>query len=277
MRKKWIIAALWCLALLSLSQDIYALKPVKEYAVIPDTLHMPFEKNKITVSDNVTLQLWTFLPSNENDNHVTLVLAYADAGNMSWWVMQASMFSQLGYTVLLFDYRGFGESSPFTINPKMLYYNEFTSYLNAAVAFAKTKYPKNKTGIWCFSMGTIIATLAAKDAKPDFIIGDGFVTDPEKIESYYAKKKDEILLPPAAYQYSDAVYFLKVPLLIFSGTEDEIATDVSVRAFKKKKVTKTAVTIVNFKGGHLHGFEVLSKDFPGSEYAKAVDQFLKVK
>ena len=40
---------------------------------------------------------------------------------------------------------------------------------------------------------------------------------------------------------------------------------------------KAAMAIVNFNGGHMQGFEVLSKDFPGSEYVKAVDRFLKVK
>jgi alpha-beta hydrolase superfamily lysophospholipase len=167
----------------------YGLKPAKRYEAIPDTLKLPFEKTTITTSDNVKLKSWTFLPEKQADNNITLVLAYADAGNMSWWLTQATVLSQVGFTVVMFDYRGFGESDAFTIDPKMLYYNEFSTDLAAVIQYAKKKYPKHKTGVWAFSMGTIIATLAAKTTQPDFMIGDGFVTNPEIIKTFYAKKK----------------------------------------------------------------------------------------
>ena len=111
----------------------FALKPSKTYEVIPDTLHRPFEKNTIITADGMHLRSWTFLPAKDADNKTTLVLAYADAGNMSWWVSYAAIMSQVGYTVVMFDYRGFGESDDFTVNPDMLYYNEFVTDLSAAV------------------------------------------------------------------------------------------------------------------------------------------------
>ena len=100
-----------------------------------------------------------------------------------------SILSHVGFTVVMFDYRGFGESDSFNIDTKMLYYNEFATDLTAVIQFAKNKYPKNKTGVWAFSMGTIIATLATNYIQPVFIIGDGYVTNPSAIKAFYAKKK----------------------------------------------------------------------------------------
>lgn len=250
-------------------QNAYALKPSKTYEVVPDTLKLPYEKNVITTSDGVHLKSWTFLPSN-GDKHVTLVMAYADAGNMSWWIQHASLLSQFGYTVVMFDYRGFGESDDFTINKDMLYYSEYEQDLVAVMQFAKKKYPKNKTGIWAFSMGTIITTLAAETAKPAFIIGDGFITSPMKVKEFYAPKEN-ILLPGDANTYDAKLAAIKAPMLIFSGKQDKVATDADIQKLKK---SKPAVKVVSFDGGHLMGLETLSKEYYGSQYVAAIDKFL---
>lgn len=260
-------------ALLLLNKSAYALKPDKEYYAIPDTLNLPFEKNTITTQDGVKLKSWTFLPTTEASNKTTLVIAYADAGNMSGYITQAAILSQLGYTILLFDYRGFGASDGFAIDTNMLYYNEFATDLTAAVKFAKAKYSGNKTGIWCFSMGTIITTLSAKESHPDFIIGDSYVTSPAAIKAYYAPKDKQLNLPADAPKYDVALTAIHIPMLIFSGTEDKVTTQASI---KKLKATKTNLKIVSYKGGHMHGFYVMSdkSKYMGSGYVEAINKFL---
>ncbi len=272
--KYTFVISILLFALLSGNHIALAMKPVKEYSIVPDTLRLPYEKNILTTSDGLHLKSWTFLPAKGLDKKTTLVLAYADAGNMSWWLSQATILSQSGYTVLLFDYRGFGQSDPFDIDGKMLYYNEFTADLAAAVEFARKKYSANKTGIWCFSMGTIITTFSATTIHPDFIIGDGFITSPIAVQQFYAKKNDFIKLPPRAADYDAALAAIKAPMLLFAGSDDKVSTPASIKALKQKKTT---LTVISYKGGHLAGFNVLSKTFPGSEYVKAVDKFLKAK
>lgn len=262
--------SLWLL-LLTIPLLSYGLQPTKEYTSIPDAMHVPYENNTITTSDGLHLKSWTILPHNKPDNKTTLVLAYADAGNMSWWLQRGIVFAQNGYTVVLFDYRGFGQSDKFAINPKMLYYNEFAKDLTATVQFARKKYKGNKTGILCYSMGTVIATLAASDAKPDFIIGEGYVTDPVAIVNRDTVHK-KILLPPDASQYHAKLEKLNMKMLIFSGSTDAVTTDEKVQELKKKK---PGIKVVNFKGGHLQGFDALSRERTGSEYIKAVNEFLK--
>ncbi len=260
-------------SLLFVSVQTFALKPSKKYEAIPDTLKLPYEKNDLLTPDKVNLKSWTFLPAKETDNHTTLVFAYADAGNMSWWLMHATILAQSGFTVVMFDYRGFGESDSFAIDTKMLYYNEFTTDLSTVIKFAKTKYPANKTGIISFSMGTIIATLATKYCQPDFIIGEGYVTSPAKIKSYYAKKEKDIILPKGYDTYEKTLKDLKQPILIFSGKKDEVTT---VAAVKKLKTTKPQITLIDFDGDHMQGFTVMAKDYPGSVYIEKIEHFLKI-
>jgi len=192
---------------------------------------------------------------------------------MSWWLTQATILSQVGFTVVLFDYRGFGESDSFRIDPKMLYYNEFATDLSAVLQFARKKYAGNRTGVWAFSMGTIIATLAAQITQPDFIIGEGYVTDPIKIQAFYAKKKDTILLPEDAHEYEKRLAKIKIPTLIFSGKKDQVTTYKEVEQLKK---IKPAIRVVSFDGGHMEGFYALSKEFPGSVYVDDIMKFLKL-
>jgi hypothetical protein len=259
---------------LALQFNSYALKPVKAYSAIPDTMHLPFEKNNITTTDDFQLKSWTMLPAKALDKKTTLVLAYADAGNMSWFLFYAATLSKAGYTVLMFDYRGFGESTPFPTDSKMLYYNEYTADLAAAIDFARKKYPGNKTGVWCFSMGSIINTLAASTTLPDFIIGDSYVTSPIGIKEFYAGKKDIINLPPRASEYDGALLAIKAPMLIFSGTDDKVTTTASLKAVAKKKAN---IKIATYKGGHMAGFYELSKTTAGSEYVAQINSFLKGK
>ncbi|MGN6567252.1 MAG: alpha/beta hydrolase [Flavipsychrobacter sp.] len=265
--KSCSLLLLFCCLLLA--QHALALKPKKEYDMIPDTMKLPYEKNKILTEDGFHLNSWTFLPSGD-DKHITVVLAYPDAGNMSWWTSQCALLSQLGYTVVMFDYRGFGKSEPFPITREMLYYDDFVKDLTAAYRFAREKY-KHTTGIWCASMGTIIATFAAPQVHPSFIVADGYVTDPKKIQDYIDKQHKHCELPFSASGYPSIANGLKLPMLIFSGTQDKQTPDADVQAYAKGRKN---VQIITFDGGHLSGFFKLSGAYMGEGYLNNMDRFI---
>ncbi len=84
------------------------------------------------------------------------------------------------------------------------------------------------------------------------------------------KKNVEILLPSNVSNYINVLKNIKLPMLIFSGKKDEITTDNKIQNLKK---IKPAIKVVSFKGGHMQGFEVLSKEFPGSEYISSIEHF----
>ena len=199
------------------------------------------------------------------------MVAYGDAGNMSCQLNQAAILSQLGYDMLLFDYRGFGKSSPFEINPDQLYYTEFITDLISAVQFAKFQLSENKIGIWGQSMGTIMATQAAQKEKLDFLILEGFVLSPTLIsERINALKGKEVILPetPESYQL-DAI---QIPTLVFSGKEDLFTTTSDAKLFCNSASNRKMIV---FDGNHLEGFSVLSGCYYGEIYCRKIEQFVK--
>jgi hypothetical protein len=119
-------------------------------------------------------------------------------------------------------------------------------------------------------MGTIITTLIAEQIKPDFIIGDGFVTSPQKVKEAIASKKI-ISLPQGADKYEATLAQLKIPILIFSGKKDMVTTDVEVQ---KLKNANSSIKVIIFDGGHMEGFQMLSKTSYGSEYIGAIERFI---
>ncbi len=259
--------------LLLTARSTFALKPEKAYKLTPDSLGLAYKEQYVNTEDQFKLVTWTYEPNAAKDKQTIIVLAYGDAGNMSHWVHQARILSEAGYRVITFDYRGFGKSADFVINPNYLYYKEFARDLSAVMGFARETYPRNKQGVLAFSMGMIMATLVLPHTKADFFIGEGYVKDPKAVVAFIkqAKKKD-IVLPAGTEVYNGLAAKITCPVLLIAGTTDPVTTladaNAVAQAGKNRKV-------VAFEGGHGMGFQVLSKASPGDLYVEAIDDFLK--
>lgn len=256
-----------------LIQVCFGLKPDSTYHSTPDSLGLIYETNSISTSDSkAELNSWLIKADPEIENGITLILCYGDSGNMSYWLNQAGILSQVGYNVLLFDYRGFGKSSSFTIHPDQLYYDEFAIDLESVISWAKSNLEYKNIGIISFSMGTIMSTIALQTQKIDFLIGEGFVLDPVKIKNKILKLKGkEITLPESSKRYVKMVSNLKLPVLLFSGTEDKFTTTKDSQ--KVIKMNKNRRLVV-FEGNHLEGFTKLSGEYFGQEYIAEINHFL---
>jgi pimeloyl-ACP methyl ester carboxylesterase len=183
-----------------------ALKPDSVYVSTPYALGLKFQHTILPTTDGAEIDIWQIFADSTVKNNTTLIVAYGDAGNKSHWLNQAALMSKLGYDLVLFDYRGFGKSSPFEMNPNQLYYPEFVTDLTTVMQWNKIQYPKNKTGIWALSMGTIMATIAAQTEPVDFLIAEGFVADPAAIQKkIFEVKKKEIVLPQGDERYKEQV------------------------------------------------------------------------
>lgn len=256
-----------------LIQDCYGIKPDITYHSTPDSLGLIHKTNRIiTTDDKAELNSWLIKTDSKIENGTTLILCYGDSGNMSYWLNQAGILSQVGYNVLMFDYRGFGTSSSFTINPDQLYYDEFATDLKSVISWAKDNLQYKKLGIISFSMGTIMSTIALQTEKVDFLIGEGFVLDPMEIKNKILKLKGKkITLPKSSEIYLQMVSNLKLPILLFCGTEDEFTTTKD----SEKVINMTENRkIIKFEGDHLQGFTKLSGNYYGEKYIDAINHFL---
>lgn len=256
-----------------LIQVCYGIKPDTTYHSTPDSLGLIFQTNRILTTDNkAELNSWLIKSDSKIENGTTLILCYGDSGNMSYWLNQAGILSQVGYNVLMFDYRGFGNSSSFAINPDQLYYDEFATDLESIINWTKNNLQYNNLGIISFSMGTIMSTIALQTEKVDFLIGEGFVLDPIEIKNKVLKfKGKKITLPKSSNVYLEMVSNLKLPILLFSGIEDEFTT--TKDSEKVINMNKNR-TLVKFEGNHLEGFTKLSGKYFGEEYIEDINHFL---
>ena len=73
----------------------------------PESLGMEHEELELAASDGVKLHGW-FLPAERARGAV--VFCHGNAGNVSQRLLAARVFVELGLSVVLFDYRGYGRS-----------------------------------------------------------------------------------------------------------------------------------------------------------------------
>ncbi len=250
----------------------FSLKPDRGYKSHPDSLGLNYESHRIKTTDQLELQAWVLNPIGDLNRETSIILAYGDAGNMSYWLNQAAILSQSGYSVILFDYRGFGESSNFEMDENQLYYDEFTADLKAVYSWTKSNVKNKKIGVWGLSMGTIMTGFLLNEVTPDFLILEGLVVNPMNIQKKIEEAKGKKLVLPKSSQKLNEIYVnTKVPLLLFSGTDDQFTTVADANLLADMQKDRTSLV---FQGGHLQGFQSMSKEYFGDQYVKSISAFL---
>ena len=262
-------------AFLMLAIQGYAMKPKSDYIVTPDSLGMKYKELQLTTTDNSKINTWVMRPDKKKDNKTVMVVAYGDAMNMSYWVEQCLYFVQAGFTVITFDYRGFGHSSPFALDTNQLYYNEFALDLESVVRYARSEFKGCKVGVRALSMGTVTATIAYSSTPFDYFIGDSFVCDPLAMQDRLLKITGRSsAIPKDAGQYTASLNKINIPTLVFSGTKDENTPLNESKAIVAGHANRKLVT---YEGGHLQGIYMLSGKTFGAEYIKDIKDFLKLR
>ncbi|MEY4935127.1 MAG: hypothetical protein RIS64_1486 [Bacteroidota bacterium] len=190
--------SLLVLALCCIGFAAFAGKPERKYEKTPAHFNLKYKQDSVSTADGVRLSVWDYEPV-AKDSVKTLkpviVMAYGDAGNMSYWIEQAGALVTAGYRVITFDYRGYGASDNFLINENQLYYNEFSDDLAAILDYTKSKYPNQKCGFYGLSMGTLVGVLALSKTKTpiDFFIG-GLRFNSTRIFGYFNHHKSFVFL-----------------------------------------------------------------------------------
>lgn len=251
-----------------ISSIAWAINPDANYLSTPANFALPYTQITVNTTDGYELNTWIIPSTVKQSSKRVLIMAYGDTGNMSYWLTQAKAFCNKGYTLILFDYRGFGKSSYFAIDPSFLYYNEFGTDLACIIEWAKEQFTGQKVGIYAFSMGTLAATLALQQQSASFLIAEGFVVNPtvvqKRLKTVYSKS---VLLPSDAQNYNLALQKLNLPILLFAGIHDPITMLNDSKLLVKKQKNST---LIPFNGKHGEGFTTLSND----KYINEISLFL---
>ena len=258
-----------------------AIKPVATYWAKPDTLGLNYEDLTLTTPDQVHLAAWLVAPvAGAPAQHTTMVLAGADAGNMSSFLYQARALAAAGYQVLLFDYRGFGHSDAFAIDQNRLYYEEFALDLGTALAAARRRAPRQRVGIISYSMGTLLGAKVAAAHPCDFLITDSYVASPQRVVAYYQRVRPErpLSLPAEAVSYAQVAPCITCPWLLIVGDADPVTTLHDSLATAKAARRGQRRQVFSVAAGHMGALAELAKAEPeqdyGNAYVRIVSRFL---
>ncbi len=157
---KWIatlsvIYIVWA-GLMLLNQEKLIFFPTNEIMPIPHPRGVEIEEVFFKTKDGETLHGY-FSPIEKSDE--TILFFHGNAGNVSGRIGRLFLLHKLGKNVLIFDYRGFGQSSGEIRNEEDLYLDG-----SAAVKFLEKekKLPVEKMVFWGRSLGGGVALEVAK-------------------------------------------------------------------------------------------------------------------
>ena len=246
----------------------YTINPLKEYKIRPERFKLEYQELKVLTADQYELNTWIMEPIGEQHKNVTIVIVGSDAGNMGFSLPYAYYLLNAGYRVVTFDYRGFGDSTDFEFNPNNVYHSEYVTDFIAVMTWSREEFGTDKIGVLGFSMGTLISAVGHHDSKYDFYIGEGFLRSPVINRKRVLELKNiELSLPITVSEDVRKIEDLDIPLLLFSGTKDQITTIDDSREYCNTRETSR---MVEFDGEHLRGAATMGME----TYVKEIDIFI---
>ena len=233
----------------------------REIIAEPSQIGLAYEPVKILTSDQQTLIGW-FLPVVEA--RATVLFFHGNAGNISHRLDYLSMFNRLGYNTLIFDYRGYGQSSG---KP-----SESGTYQDAMATWRFLTEEKSiaPSDIVLFgeSLGGAVASWLAAQKKPGLLIlASTFTSVPDLAEEIYP------FLPVrqiARFEYNtlENLQAVVCPVLIAHSPQDEIVPFThGQNLFQSASEPKQFLPL---QGGHNDGFI-----FMREEWIMALGEFMR--
>lgn len=235
--------------------------PSRKVAATPEVIGLRYESQTVMTQDGEKLDAW-FVPGAEEQGVV--LFFHGNAGNISHRLDSIALFHQLGLSVFIFDYRGYGRSSG---RP-----NELGTYRDADAVWAHLTagrgYRPQDIVVFGRSLGGAVAAYTAARYRPRALILEStFTSVPDLAADLYP------LLPVrwiSRFRYETITHLQRVdaPVLVVHSRDDEIIPFAhGERLYAAAHSRKCALWIT---GGHNDGL-VVSQD----SYANGLAEFLR--
>jgi fermentation-respiration switch protein FrsA (DUF1100 family) len=159
------------------------------YIFTPWELGVPYETISLRSADGLALTGW-WLPRPESRGVV--IGSHGHSGSKDDLLGIGTSAWRAGFNVLLFDYRGRGDSDPW---PHSLVSREVDDLL-AAVAYARARVAGARVGVVGFSMGAAVAIMAAaREPAIAALVADSSFTAVSDVVAYGVRRT--LGIPPA--------------------------------------------------------------------------------
>jgi fermentation-respiration switch protein FrsA (DUF1100 family) len=234
--------------------------PTRQIQTTPEVIGLEYESLTLTTSDDEQLDAW-FIPADPARG--TVLFCHGNAGNISHRLDSIRIFHDLGLSVLIFDYRGYGQS---TGRP-----TEKGTYKDADAAWQylveqRGTQPENII-LFGRSLGaSIAADLATRQPAAGVILESAFTSVPDVAAQLYPWLPVRWL---SRYQYNTRKKLADIhsPVLIVHSRDDEIIPySNGERLYEAANEPKL---FLELRGGHNDGFMV-----SGDSYIRGLETFL---
>ena len=197
------------------SQMVFFPGTGREIIAAPDRIGLSYDDISLETADGLSLHAW-FVPADKPRGAVLFM--HGNAGNISHRLDSLQMFHRLGYSTLIFDYRGYGKSDG---KP-----TEQGTYRDAEAAWqyltSERRFPPCRIILFGESMGGAVAAwLAAQKTPAALVIASGFTSVPDLAQDLYPFIPARRL---ARIHFNTREHLLRVnaPVLIAHSPEDDI-------------------------------------------------------
>ena len=235
-------------------------KPTARLAVTPAAAKLPFEDVALTTTDGVRLHGW-YVPA--PDARATLLFFHGNAGNISHRISSIEIFHDLGLSVFIFDYRGYGQSEgKLSIGGTALDARAAWLWLTE-----EKKVSPEKIVVFGRSLGGAIAMELTRSVTPGAVILEStFSSLPDMIRIQFLAPLARLVIGDV-WNSAEAASTLTSPALCIHSSDD---WTVPYRLGKRlHDALASEKTFVEIHGDHNEGF-LDSYDI----YVTALDAFL---
>jgi hypothetical protein len=217
----------------------------REIIATPAQIGLPYEDIQLKTSDGISLHGW-YVPAPQPRGAVLFL--HGNAGNISHRIDSVKMFHRLGYSTLIFDYRGYGNSGGAP--------SEQGTYRDAEAAWRylieQRHIPSCRIVLFGESLGGAVgAWLAARQKPAALVIASGF-TSVSDLAGHFYPYLPVRWLARIRYDTAENLRAAAAPVLIAHSPEDEIIPFEHGRAlFAAANPPKRFLELA---GGHNDGF-----------------------
>jgi hypothetical protein len=189
--------------------------PERAYDAMPASVGLPYENVQLSAGDGVVLAAW-WIPAQTPRG--TVVFAHGNGGNMSHRLDKIRLFHELGYSVMAFDYRGYGASEG---KP-----SEEGTYADMAAAVDHATAVRGTTSarlvLYGESLGGAVAIEESVRRPPAALVVDSsFTSVPAMAKKYYPWLPVRLLL---RFRYDSLARMpaIKCPVLVLHSPQDDV-------------------------------------------------------
>ena len=251
------------MALLYVFQEKLVFFPGKAIGDTPGVIGLPYEDVYLVTKDNVNIHGW-HIP--HPDAKATLLFFHGNAGNISHRIDSISIFHDIGLSVFIIDYRGYGRSEG---RP-----SEDGTYRDAQAAWdylvQERRLRPDQIIVFGRSLGGAVAASLAAKVTPAAVILESTFTSVKELGKYLYPYLPVSRISRIHYPVDKHISSFNCPVLVIHSHQDDVVpVRFGRRLFEYAREPKMFLSI---SGDHNYGF-ILSKDV----YVKGIKQFLQTR